>query len=478
VVRAAGSWTGSTALFESARPYRKPEVTLNTNALTWQETLYRSVTERLRPEDVAREVVSFFPDAPHISKWRSRANAGRGYARSYMPTDFPEPHPLTKTANVLALLLDQPRLTPDQTLGPEMDRLLELAKREIGADAVLGDRLNREGRGKKGVRMSRRRYSKIYRIISFLEEERAGNRQFGRVCALLRAAKTGLARHLTLEEFGKDRDTALFVAYMCARMNLRSEFIAGPQTKAFDDLAQGLLKKLESSDSTNWYAVAHVFPRADVVGQLTDEQKTRLFAQSLEQMRQAAEVLSDLHEEYDIDYRVSTVVRPGQDSSTWNAAAGAWNKTRDWWITLTHTMGMWETLEDFLPGKALRLIAADIAAWHRSIGSPVHPDELVAKELPAPWEVFLTDNECDRDTVVAACRKHGVDPEKSGWAGPRPRTEVASWTPTPELVHGVTVAMPEVAFVMRKMKWYSGPAKYYKSNKRSTQAAKKQKVAL
>lgn len=461
-------------MFESARPYYEPEVTLNINTLTWQETLYRSVTERLRPEDVAREVINFFPDAPHMSKWRSRTSVGR----SYMPTDFPEPHPLTRTANVLALLLDQPRLSPDQTLGPEMDALLDLAKREIAVDGAIEQRMNREERGKAGLRMSRRRYNKIHRIIRFLEAERAGNRQFGKVCAFLRAAKTGLARHLTVDEFSADRDTALFVAYMCARMNLRSEFIAGPQTKALDDLCQSMMKTLEKSQTTNWFAVAHVFPRADVVARLTDEQKTKLFAISLEQMRRAAEVLEELNKEYGIDYRVSTVVERGQDSSTWNAAAGAWNKTRDWWVTLAHTMGMWDTLEDFLPGKALRLIAADIAAWHRAIGNSVHPDELVARELPAPWEVFLTDNECTRDEVVAACRKHGVDPEKSGWAGPRPRTEIASWRPTPELVHGVTVAMPEVAFVMRKMKWYSGPAKAYRSSKRAARTRKRQKATV
>jgi hypothetical protein len=51
-------------------------------------------------------------------------------------------------------------------------------------------------------------------------------------------------------------------------------------------------------------------------------------------------------------------VRRGNDSSTWNQAAGAWNKAREHWIVFLHAMGMSRLLEDLCPGKVLRLMAA------------------------------------------------------------------------------------------------------------------------
>lgn len=58
------------------------------------------------------------------------------------------------------------------------------------------------------------------------------------------------------------------------------------------------------------------------------------------------------------------VVKKGNNSSDWNAAAGAWNKVRTNWITLLINLGLDQVLETHCPGKVLRLMAADLMRWH------------------------------------------------------------------------------------------------------------------
>ena len=61
------------------------------------------------------------------------------------------------------------------------------------------------------------------------------------------------------------------------------------------------------------------------------------------------------------------IVRRGNDSSTWNLMAGAWNKLRDGWFGLCDALGAGEIIERQCFGKVMRLMAADVAAWHRSL---------------------------------------------------------------------------------------------------------------
>jgi hypothetical protein len=63
---------------------------------------------------------------------------------------------------------------------------------------------------------------------------------------------------------------------------------------------------------------------------------------------------------------------------------------------------------------------------------------------------------CTRQEVEEACRRHGVDPIKKGWVAPPPERRVERFMPTPELVHGVAVADPTLAKVLRKAGWFSG----------------------
>src|SRR5262249_27657908 len=73
-----------------------------------------------------------------------------------------------------------------------------------------------------------------------------------------------------------------------------------------------------------------------------------------------------------------------------------------------------------------------------------------------PWQVLSGELECSRALVESVCRKHGADPIKNGWTAPRPGRKIHAFQATPELVHGVTVASPDLALLLRKAGWFSG----------------------
>jgi hypothetical protein len=168
-----------------------------------------------------------------------------------------------------------------------------------------------------------------------------------------------------------------------------------------------------------------------------------------------AELLREVWVGSDIN-RETMIVRRGNDSSTWNNTAGAWNKARASWIALLHALGMREELDSMCFGKVLRLMAADVAAWHRASGGDLDPDTKVWNEVPLPWEVLSGAAVCTREMVEGVCQKHNVDPAKNGWTAPPPERKVAEYKPTPELVHGVTAFNPQLAAVLRKAGWFSG----------------------
>ena len=63
---------------------------------------------------------------------------------------------------------------------------------------------------------------------------------------------------------------------------------------------------------------------------------------------------------------------------------------------------------------------------------------------------------CDRVLIEAACLRHGVDPVKSEWTAPRPRTATEAFRPTPELVHGVSIGNPYMAAFLKRVGAFSG----------------------
>ena len=171
-------------------------------------------------------------------------------------------------------------------------------------------------------------------------------------------------------------------------------------------------------------------------------------------MRGAAEILARCWDPR-VD-RKTMIVRKGMDSSTWNTVAQAYNTARTGWMSALAATGALDLLDVACPGKVMRLMAADLAAWHRFSGSDVDPDTGVWAALPLPWEVLDGRATCVRHTVLLTCRAHGVDAEKRGWVAPRATGAVAEFRPTPELVHGVSIADPVWAGLLRRAGVFSG----------------------
>lgn len=428
--------------------------------------LHATLSGRETPETVAGLIGQYLPVGSYGSlarKIRMRViqSMENRFGWSSMPTTFQAPadadRQIDKARELALLFLDAhlPQGDDPDAIARLVAELNALIGRQPGSGDFRHDRMDRSQRALHGLTLSRRRYDRLFRLIGRLETKLAKIEAEQAKYRLLMVSKAGLAHELTVEQLGDSLPTAAFVAYYAARTKLRSEFTIFGQQRPFDDLAELLLDLCEADDSTNWHAIAQVFPRQDVLARLTDQQKSALLGRWFAILNELADLLEAVWQRSDIDLP-SMIVRRGNDSSTWNMFAGAWNTARDHWIALIAALGMDDLLDQMMPGKVMRLMAADVAQWHRSAGGGLHPDTKVWVALPKPWDVLRMEVPCNRVMIEQACAHAGVDAEKSGWSAPRPRTAIARFRPTPELVHGVAVANPQLAVFLKQIGAFSG----------------------
>jgi hypothetical protein len=433
--------------------------------MTLLNDLFEALGRRASPEAIAGLILQGMADrlsGPEKALLGKAAGAA-GWASS-MPDVFWRPVGMDRQASVAAALspgVAPPRDTdrPDDMLD-YVARLGETIGGKLGSLDFKEDRLSRAERRAAGLGgLSKRQYNKRFRLLARMEKKARKLAHEWTRAELFQVAKSRLACRLALEDLNGDLDTAAFVAYLTATLNRRSVFTAGPQERAYDELAHMLLARVKASPAANWWAVAHVLPDADVVARLDDEQKGRLLGLWHAALATAADILEGVDAACAIN-RETMVVRRGNDSSTWNAAAGAWNKVREGYVAVLHALGAEAVWERQCLGKVPRLMAGDVTAWHIRSGEEVcHPDVKVWALLPPPWEVLKGQASCTQQDVEAACKAHGVDPVKGGWTAPRPgRRVAAAFSPTPELVHGVAVTSPALAALLRKAGWFSGKA--------------------
>ena len=442
--------------------------------------LYITLSQRKRPEDVA-DIILAIPGLDFTEKERKLLwEAARGSLRSKlfsytsMLQAFAQPigaeKQIKKAIEIFQLgERDEFDYNNPGQIEAFIKEVSPLIAKEPGKNNFIQDRLNRVEREDAGLDISKRKYNKQWRMLKRLE---------GKLEKLLRemkkrefqlVGKHGLVHRLSEEDFVKDAYSACFVAYYTARCNLRSRFTIFGQTRAYDEISDMLFRKCtgkaklkdrlfqsskEKEPDPNWWAIAHVYPSVDVLRKLTDEQKGALLGKWTALLAEIAALLKEIWESNDIR-RESMIVQRGNDSSTWNNTASAWNKARDNWINLLYATGTEYILDELCFGKVLRLMAADVVSWHKSAGNDLEPNTFVWNKLPLPWEVFSGDRTCTKAMVVSACKDAGIHPEKSGWIAPREHG-VATFTPTPELVHGVSIADPFLAEVLKRHKYFSG----------------------
>ena len=428
--------------------------------------LHDTLSRRDTPETVLALIQKALPEMASVG-WHERIrrilqlSTKARFGWSSMSTSFHQaelPVRSLDKARELALLFlgaTLPEGADADALDLVVEELNALIGKVPGKSGFADDRLDRAGRAEQRLILSRRRYDKLFRLVGRLEQRASRLRVAQEREGLILVGKAALAPRLSVEDFGGDVRSAAFVAYYAARMKLRSEFTIQGQQRPFDETAERLLKLCEGGKTTSWWAIAHVFPRADVLTRLTERQKGQLLGQWFDILQITSERLRQAYERTNIDLDTMTV-RRGNDSSTWNLLASAFNRARDHWIALVEAMGAETLLDTVMPGKVLRLIAGDVAAWHRSTGGGIHPDTLVWRRLPKPWLVLVGEAPCGRSDIELAGQAEGIDPTLSGWSGARPRTAVAAYRPTPELVHGVAVSNPYLAGYLRQIGAFSG----------------------
>lgn len=435
---------------------------------TPRHILFTSLRQRFRPEDVAESVLTLIGDRLVGDEQRLLEKAAQGsllrnlWGHSSMSTSFREVVGFDRQFGKARELF--PTMTPVATAGAreQLDQLPELMPAlsvGIGAQPkhfdFRSDRLNRAMRAERGFDLSRRRYNKLFRFLGRLEAKADRVSRELTIRELTMIGKSRLAARITWEDFAADDNTAAFVAYLTARANLRSEFTIAGQQPAFDEIAAMLLERCFAGTTTRWWAVAQVHGTPSVLARLTDGEKGRLLATWFSVLDRTAVLLSAVWQRNRFN-RQTMIVARGNDSSTWNQLAGAWNRAREDWFRLLEALGCDIGLAHFCPGKAMRLMAADVAAWHRNAGGQIDPQTAVWNDLPLPWEILTGSTECTRSLVEETCRRHGVDPVKSGWTHARSDAVAVPFRSTPELVHGVTVGHPDLALLLRRWGVFSG----------------------
>lgn len=432
---------------------------MTTEAITW---LYHSLVKRETPEAVAQRVCDALgAAAPREAQRIAYTGTKHRFGWTSMSNRFRGADPMDRQvakARELALAFlqqDMPGADDIAELDAFVDQFNALIGKARDQNSFFYARLNRQARSDWGLTLSRRRYDKLFRLAARLETRLVRYKRSLQTHELVLISKSGLVADITHADLEGMPWTASFIAYLSARMKLRSEFTIAGQQRAFDGLAAKLLDGCAKHEEANWFAIAHVFPREDVLARLSDAQKGVLLGRSYGVLTRTAEKLQQAHEQSGIDLE-TMIVKRGNDSTTWNTFAGAWNRARDSWIALVTAIGMTRTFDALLPGKVMRLMAADVAAWHRSVGGQLHPDTYVWRALPKPWLVLSGNAVCTKDMIDHVCALHGVDAIKSGWSAARARTAIAEFRPTPELVHGVSVENPYLAHLLRKLGAYSG----------------------
>lgn len=425
------------------------------------DLLYEAIQTRPRPEDVAELVLEV---APELYSDRERAILDKAakyslkrmaYRWSSMKADFSRPVSAEKSVRKAEELfaIGVPLSAADCVDADKVEAFVRSIEGQIGHVYGRSDfkheRLNREGRELAGVSYRKRAYNKRFRLLGRLEDKIKRVALNMRKYRFTRYSKSALAVELSLDALRQDLATACFVAMLSSRMSVRSMFTNTSQTPAFDEVSLMLYKRATRSETVNWWAIAHVHPEQEVLSHLTEEQRGQLLGIAYSVLQDVGELLSQLFGSLGVN-RNTLIVQRGADSTTWNQAAGAWNKARELWFALLTAMGMESVLDAVCPGKVLRLMAADVARWHGSL----HPDTNVWAALPLPWEVLRGEARCTREMVMAVCRFWNVP--DAGWVGPKAPKRVVPFTPTPELVHGVSVASPLLASVLRAAGVFSG----------------------
>jgi hypothetical protein len=406
--------------------------------------LASSLTRRVPTWGVAQSIISLGIRTPELESLASSPSWQGGFN-----DDFDRPTPATKQVRTFMTLFG---------MTVSVDTTDPLAMRGLvrqGLVMTLGEEsIQYRSAGDALVARAWRTASqrKRLRFLRRLEQKADRLEDSWRLRHAQMQAKSRLAYLINSDAC--DTPTLAFCAYLAARANRRSQFVLGPQSRAMDAAADELMRGIKKNPDTNWDQVALMAPIPSVLERCSPEWRGRLIGTFHAAMADAAAALADLYVTLPERMRAEMVMVKGVDSSRWNAYAGAFNTMRSAWLDATLACGL-DTREEYLPGKAPRLMASDLVWWYRNSGQDLHEDTTLFSALPKPWDVILGKAQLDRSHIEIKASDLGVD-VSTGWTGPRKGEAPERTEPEPALVHGIAISDPLLAVTLRRCRVFSG----------------------
>lgn len=321
----------------------------------------------------------------------------------------------------------------------------------VTAEQALASRLENKNAWTSSSASSKKAYLKRLRAVASFEAKIKRVQQALISRNGLMTAKSRLAREVQADKLN---DYALaYVAYVTARANRRTRFQLTTQSKAFDSIADGLFHLLPKD--TAWEEIVLVSPVESLLSRLDSEALGVITARFYSDMVFWANQLASEWEKLPEDVQVSGIVCQGTNSTDFNSYAGAYNTMRSAWIASMSVAGLTKTFDNYLPGKAIRLLAGDLVRWNTYEGGSVSLDFDLFQKLPYPWLVVNAQAELNRSLMVEADVLTEDKLISGGWVSTRKNLELEIPEADPALVHGVTVSDPEFAKLLRKIGVFS-----------------------
>ncbi|MEL6821106.1 MAG: hypothetical protein AAFP70_05045, partial [Calditrichota bacterium] len=241
--------------------------------------LHESLSLRIRPEDIAEQILQIL-DGKLSSQERMLLNMAakgslkqRWFGYTSMLQEFMEPVGAEKVVRkTQEIFLHGEKGYVDSDNPAALEAFIRSVLPEIhktyGENDFKEHRLNRKARDDKGLLWSRRQYNKRWRLLTRLEKKHQTLVNELQKRELQMISKHGIAHHIPQGLFLQDENSACFIAYLTAKLNLRSEFTLKGQQKAYDSIADMLYKRATGRpdyreenaggliNMTNWWAIS------------------------------------------------------------------------------------------------------------------------------------------------------------------------------------------------------------------------------
>lgn len=433
------------------------------------EVLYKSLNQRERPEDIAELVLSVLKNqlSPTEIGDLRKVNNQPGvvwYRRWPATKEFEWAISLKKQITEAIEIFDLKKAGPiDYISVPDIKSFIKsispLIHKQLGKNDFRRDRLTKSDRKDLHFSTSKRQYNKKWRLIKKLEYRLTTFQRVLTLVELQKIAKHGIVHQLDFKNFKSDLNAACFIAFYCAKSNLKSKYTTELGEEGYGHISELLLKRCLKStkegqvgNETNWLALSHIYSSEEVLTNLTDEQKGDLLCNWTNILDELANIL-EKYWNNNLLIKETMIEKKGMDSIKWNSAADAWNNARDHWVNLIYSLGLDYVLDEILFGKVIRLTWPHVVVGPTASLRKQIPHKEVWNMLPLPWEVFKGKEKCNKEVVIKCCELVEIDAEKYGWVT-LGFHEVTEYKPTPELVQGIAVSNPFLATILKKHKGY------------------------